>query len=445
MKHCLAVSIIDELSWSLGWAFEIATPLSFKHRLSFRPKEEISILISACSEAKERFLSLCSRRQSFLLSVVPNLDLKFYNRPVTTLFLAPMRKLKSYGFLLAYLVPMTLPGAVFVWGEKHLTLASWFPLIFLFVILPILDYALGRDKQNPLSNDKSVSLEEDYFFRIATWLAVPIYGGLLVWSIHAFSTTSLSNVAKIGWILSQGIIGGVIAINIAHELIHKDSKFERVLGGVLLSMVNYTGFKIEHLRGHHVHVSTPADASSARFNLSVYPFVANALIQNTGNAWKLEFTRLQKLGRSKISVHNELIQWQILVMIFAMLAGWLGGWIGFAFFFAQGLFAAISLEIINYIEHYGLERERDANGKYARVTHLHSWNSSYRLSNWILFQLQRHSDHHETPRRRYQALLHHDDSPQLPGGYASMFVLALIPPLWKSLINPRVVAQISRG
>jgi alkane 1-monooxygenase len=239
-------------------------------------------------------------------------------------------------------------------------------------------------------------------------------------------------------VLSQGVVSGVLSINVAHELIHKPGRAEQWMGGLLLSLVGYQGFKIEHLRGHHVHVSTPLDASSARFGQSLWNFLPQAMWRNGINAWRLEAQRLHRAGRGALHWRNELLWWNAIWIGFAAIAASMFGLAGLAFFLLQGFFAALSLEIINYVEHYGLERQALGEGRFERPNHLHSWNSGYRLSNAILFHLQRHSDHHETPRRRYQSLLHHDDSPQLPGGYAAMFVLAMFPPLWFRLIDPRV-------
>ena len=187
-------------------------------------------------------------------------------------------------------------------------------------------------------------------------------------------------------------------------------------------------------------MSTPADASSARFGQSLWHFLPRALVRNTANAWRLEAQRLSARGLPWWHWRNELVGWTVLwVAIAAAFRAALGNE-GLVFFLVQGFVAACALEIINYIEHYGLERARGIDGRYERTTHLHSWNSDYLLSNLFLFHLQRHSDHHEAPRRRYQALLHHTDSPQLPGGYAAMFVLALCPPLWFRIVDPRVRA-----
>ncbi len=345
---------------------------------------------------------------------------------------------KRLGFLVVFVVPALMPAAAWLGAAwDHADVMAWFPLFFLFVLLPLADYALGHDPRNP-DPAQALSLEQQPWFRVMTLSALPVQFVVLAWSMAHFSTAGFGLGGVIGWLLSQGIVGGVLAINVAHELIHKDTRLERTAGGLLLASVGYHGFKIEHVRGHHVHVSTPMDASSARYRQSLWHFLPRALVRNTINAWRLEARRLRGSGLPWWHRRNEMIGWSLLWL--ALLVGawtWLG-WVGAAFFVGQGFFAACALEIINYIEHYGLERRQLANGRYERTTHLHSWNSDYLLSNLFLFHLQRHSDHHETPRRRYQSLLHHADSPQLPGGYAAMFVLALCPPLWFRFVDPRV-------
>ena len=355
-----------------------------------------------------------------------------------------MSRLKAFGFLLVFLIPATLPAAA--WLADHALpgeLAAWFPLFALFVLLPTFDYALGHDSANvPAQEERAFA--QSRWFRGLTVLALPVHLGVLAWSTWWFVNAELGVAGSLGWLLSQGVVGGVLAINTAHELIHKDSRLEQTVGGLLLASVGYHGFKVEHVRGHHVHVSTPEDASSARFGQSVWHFLPRALVNNTRNAWRLEAERLRRAGLPSLHWRNELLGWTLvwLAMATAMTA-WLGV-IGLVFFLLQGLFAAGSLEVINYIEHYGLERRKLPDGRYERTTHLHSWNSDYRLSNLMLFQLQRHSDHHAFPKRPYAILRHHEDSPQLPGGYAAMFVLALVPPLWFRVMHPRVEAFRAR-
>jgi alkane 1-monooxygenase len=345
---------------------------------------------------------------------------------------------KALGYLLAFVTPL-LPFCAMYFAVLGLNpnVATYFPLFFLFVLLPMLDYAIGGDRENP-SNEQSAVLETEIYYRVLTLLALPIHVAMVIFAARYFVVTPLQLTGQIGWIVSLGVVGGVMAINVAHELIHKNAKWEQTAGGILLSFCCYGGFKIEHLRGHHVHVSTPKDASSAQLGWGLYQFLARAIPRNCKNAFALEAERLRKSGRSAWSVRNEMWWWYGLSAALAVTFYLTLGRFGLVFFIGQAVFAFLSLEIINYVEHYGLQRREVGGGRYERTTHLHSWNSNYLLTNLMLFQLQRHSDHHENAKRRYQALRHYDDSPQLPGGYAAMFVLALFPPLWRAVMDKRV-------
>ena len=345
---------------------------------------------------------------------------------------------RDLGYLCVLVVPALLPAAAgMIAAGAPAAAAGWFPLLFLFVLVPLADWLLGPDAHNP-SETEAPRLESALAYRALTWLVLPLWLTLLGWSLHYATTQALPPAALVGWLLSTGVIGGVLAINTAHELIHKDGRLEPALGGALLASVVYAGFKVEHLRGHHVHVSTPRDASSARYGESVYGFVPRALARNLANAWRLEAERLRRRGLPWLHWRNELLGWYGLSALFALAAGLALGPRGVLFFLLQGLVAGATLEVINYIEHYGLHRRELGPGRYERVDARHSWNSDFRLTNWMLFQLQRHADHHANARRRYQVLRHFDDSPQLPAGYATMFVLALLPPLWRRIIDPRV-------
>jgi alkane 1-monooxygenase len=343
---------------------------------------------------------------------------------------------RDLGFVLPYGLTL-LPWAAGALAARgwHADACAWLTLFVIFGVLPLLDRLLGLDPAN-LDALQAKAAEERRYFRIMTMLALPAWLAVLAWSAWQFASLPLGAGGELGWILSTGILGGVLAINPAHELIHKATRLERTIGGILLTCVGYHGFKIEHIRGHHVHVATPDDASSARLGESAYRFVPRALVRNVRKAWQFEAARLRRAGRSPFSLRNEMTCWTLLwLALLAAFTAWLGI-AGAVFFVAQGLAAAATLEVINYVEHYGLSRREIAPGRYERVTHLHSWNASQRLSNWLLFNLQRHSDHHAHAWRRYQTLLHHDDSPQLPAGYATMFVLALVPPLWRHVMDP---------
>lgn len=351
-----------------------------------------------------------------------------------------MNRIKAFAFLLVFAVPAQMPLAAWLSTRGvPRDLAAWYPLVFLFVLLPTVDVLLGHDPANvPVERERAVANQR--WFRALTLMALPVQLALLAWSGDWFVHARMSVVGQAGWLLSQGVVGGILAINTAHELIHKDSRLETWTGGALLASVGYQGFKVEHLRGHHVHVSTPEDASSARFGQSFWAFLPAALWRNTRNAWRLEAERLRRLDRAPWGWRNELLWWTALWLAFAAAFLVALGGTGLVFFLLQGLFAACALEVINYVEHYGLERRRGADGRYERTNYRHSWNSDFALSNLMLFQLQRHSDHHAFPKRPYAILRHHDDAPQLPAGYAGMFVLALVPPLWRRVMDPRVRA-----
>jgi alkane 1-monooxygenase len=205
-------------------------------------------------------------------------------------------------------------------------------------------------------------------------------------------------------------------------------------------------FYIEHNRGHHVNVATPEDPATARKNEGFYSFWIRSVCMGYSHAWKLEAGRLKRKGTSWFSLKNEML-WYILLPIifcslitltFSLVKGKFS-WEIPAFFFAQSVVAFTLLELVNYVEHYGIVRKQIAPGTYERVNPLHSWNASHLISNFFLFQLQRHSDHHANAIKRYQVLNHYDESPQLPFGYPTMILAALLPPLWFATMNPRLL------
>lgn len=351
-----------------------------------------------------------------------------------------MLSIKKYAYLL-FTIPLLFPVASILmanqWGMPNLF--AWGTVIFVFGIVPFLDTLIGKDPVNPREEDQVPALEQERYYRLLTLACIPAYLALIVWGGHVFLTYDFNWVGKLGWLMSIGTVGG-LAITVAHELVHKDEKLEQMAGGFLLSMVTYGGFKVEHVRGHHVHVSTPEDASSSRFNQSLYQFLPHAYLHNFTNAWALEKQRLERKGQAFIGPHNELIWWYGLSLAFLIAFTLAFGWLGALFFAGQSFFAFTLLEIVNYLEHYGLHRRKLENGRYERTQPEHSWNSNYFLTNLFLFHLQRHSDHHAYAKRRYQVLRHHETAPQLPSGYATMVVLALIPPLWRRVMNPRVLA-----
>ena len=250
----------------------------------------------------------------------------------------------------------------------------------------------------------------------------------------------------IGLTLSLGVFCGAVGINFAHELVHQSSRVERAAGEILLTSVLYPHFRIEHVYGHHLNVATPEDPATARFGESYYAFLPRTLSGSLRSALQIEAEFLRRRGLSPFALENRFWRYGSWVAAALCLAFVIGGPVGFAVFLIQAATAVALLEATNYVEHYGLERRKLDDGRYERTQPHHSWNASPRISNWMLINLQRHSDHHHRADRRYPLLRNYDENeaPQLPFGYPVMTLLALVPPLWFSLMNPRVEAWRAR-
>ncbi|MCA6075237.1 alkane 1-monooxygenase [Fulvivirga sedimenti] len=327
-------------------------------------------------------------------------------------------------------------------------LAGWWNMLSLalvFLIIPFLDYMIGTSDYN-IPKDRISIISEQFFYRFVTYLWTYFQLLFLAWAFYVVTFGHLSSVQEwIGFTLGTGLVTGGIGITVAHELGHKKSALERLYSKILLLTVCYMHFYIEHNKGHHVTVATPEDPATSRKNESFYAFWFRSVFHGYAHAWKIENNRLRRKGVSALSIHNEMIWFSILPLIFiAVVTGIFSIWANHfvwqlpVFFFVQSFIAFTLLEQVNYIEHYGIERKEIAPGKYERVTPIHSWNASHVISNFFLFQLQRHSDHHANAIKRYQVLYHYDESPQLPAGYSTMIILALVPGLWFHLMNPRL-------
>jgi len=358
---------------------------------------------------------------------------------------------KKQGYLLC-LLPPSLPFTAYWLGLATglWDLAALLTPVVYFLVIPLLDWVIGEDATNPAEEDQHWLLQ-DRFYRLLTFACLPIYAGVLIFGAWVLASAAFSLVGAVAWVVSIGLVGGVTAINTAHELIHKPGRGEQWIGGLLLASVGYGSFKVEHIHGHHIDVATPRDLSTAKLGESVYGFVPRAIWRNPQRALEIEREACARRGLRWRALESEVVGWSLASVLFALAcvvtvdaltaAPW---WSGLLYFLGQGLVAICLLEIINFIEHYGLERKPDDSGsstlRYERVGVRHSWNADFILTNLLLFQLQRHSDHHAHAVRRYQALRHFDESPQLPAGYATMVVLAVIPPLWRRVMDPRVAA-----
>lgn len=357
------------------------------------------------------------------------------------------KRIKKYSYLVVFVLP-----ALVVLGVRFGGAAAYLTPFVAFVLIPVLDLIVGEDRVN-YTPEEEKALDGERYYRLVTWAFVPVYWGVLaylVWGAIA-GGWSLAEYAGNTW--SMGILSG-IGIVVAHELGHKASRLEKRLAKALLHPTFYGHFTQEHNLGHHRMVSTPEDPASARFGESFWRFYPRTVIGTFRKSLELESQRLVRAGKSAWSPANET--WRnVLFPVSLAAAAWAAGELlaheaPGLFGLGAGVTAALVvvvqavlgfslLEIVNYLEHYGLERRRLPNGKCERVTPLHSWNSNHLVTNGFLYHLQRHSDHHAWPARRYQTLRDVPEAPQLPTGYAGMILLAAVPPLWFRVMDRRVL------
>lgn len=312
------------------------------------------------------------------------------------------------------------------------------PLFLNFGLGPIIDWTLGEDRNNP-PDAVVMQLDQDRYYRRLTYATVPLHFVTLVGASWYASTQGLTVWGLIGLAIVAGMTSG-LAINTGHELGHKNSKIEKLLAKLVLAVPAYGHFTIDHNLGHHRNVSTPGDPASARMGESIYKFAVREIPGALKEAWTIERDRLQRRERSLWHPNNQILQsYYLTALLNIALIVWLG-WVMVPFLLLHHASAYWQLTSANYIEHYGLLREQDENGKYERCEPRHSWNSNHVFSNLVLFHLERHSDHHANPLRRYQALRHFDDAPQLPNGYFGVYLMAYVPVLWFRVMDKRLLA-----
>jgi len=354
---------------------------------------------------------------------------------------ASWRDPKRYAWLLGLIIPL---APFLAWASVEATgfEAFWFfGPVLVFGAFPLLDVAIGMDATNP-PDSVLKWLEQDRYYRWCTYAFIPIQYAGLVFACWLWADGGLSTLESVGLAMTMGMVSG-IAINTAHELGHKRASLERWLSKVALAQSAYGHFFIEHNRGHHVRVATPEDPASARLGESFWAFLPRTVSGSLRSAWGLERERLSRGEHPAWSWRNDILQaWAMTIVLFAALVAVFGVAV-LPYLLIQMAIGFSLLEVVNYLEHYGLLRQKREDGRYERCRPEHSWNSNNVASNVLLYHLQRHSDHHANPTRRYQALRHVDEAPQLPTGYAGMIVLALIPPLWRRVMDPRLLAHFS--
>jgi len=334
-------------------------------------------------------------------------------------------------FLLPYVMPLGFAVSVGLGGTAWLIVP-----VVAFAAIPLLDALLGADAG---VRDESAPRPIAFDSILGLWLPTQ----LACIGVGVALADQLSTGQLLGFALACGVLSGGGGITVAHELCHRKATWARASAEGLMASVLYPWFTVEHVLGHHRNVATPADPATSRLGETVYTFWFRSVFGGLRSAWRLESQRVSKRGVRGLG--DRRLRMALEVALFLGVAALLGGPWGLAFFVVQGFVAVTLLEIINYVEHYGLQRKRLPNGRYERVQPCHSWNSNQVLTNRFLFNLQRHADHHAFAYRPYDHLRPWLDAPELPMGYPSMVLLALVPPLWRRVMDPRVQALQSRG
>ncbi|MEZ4796985.1 MAG: alkane 1-monooxygenase [Flavobacteriaceae bacterium] len=345
-------------------------------------------------------------------------------------------KPQDFKYLLALTVPLSLVVGLYFKGY-------WLFLtpIYLFVFIPILELIL--DEENSNYSESEVSTRSiNTFFDWLLYLNLPIVYALMIWSFFEVANHPFEAYEFIGLVLSLGMVLGGNGINVAHELGHRQTSKERFIGKALLLPSLYMHFYIEHNFGHHLHAATKEDPATARYKQNVYSFWLNSIIRQYLSAWNIQKRLLENYKLSFFSLRNDMLWFLVLQGLYLTVVYLVFGKIVLLFAVLSAVTGILLLETVNYIEHYGLLRQKKESGRYERVKEIHSWNSNHVIGRIMLYELTRHSDHHFKSSKKYQILECHEESPQLPFGYPTSMVLALLPPLWFAIMNKRVPREM---
>ena len=381
---------------------------------------------------------LCRARSAYAARMAPTLHaLSATGKPVS------YRDRKRAAWMLSVVYPLLPLAGVAAHAASGWQLALGLPLLISYGLMPLLDALIGEDTNNP-PEEVVPQLEADRYYRWLTWATVPLHFVALIGCAAWVGTQDLSWWAVLILAYVAGA-GSGLGINTGHELGHKNTRLEQWLARLVLAVPAYGHFTVEHGRGHHRSVATPEDHASARFGENIYRFALRELPGGVRRAWVLEAQRLAGLGQRAWSLHNTMLQSYAITL--ALQGGLVAsyGAVMLPFLALHNLVAWWQLTSANYVEHYGLLRALLPGStalapRYEAPTPHHSWNTNHLVTNLVLFHLQRHSDHHAYPSRRYQSLRHFENLPQLPSGYFGMFPLAYLPPLWFRVMDARLLA-----
>ena len=316
-------------------------------------------------------------------------------------------------------------------------LICWLPLLYTFFLIPFVELFIKSDPSNLDEVEEALAKKNKSYDVILYAAVIMQYYSLWVF-FNCLKQDSLSTIDIAGRVMSMGLLCGTFGINVAHELGHRVNKMEQTFAKLLLLTSLYMHFFIEHNKGHHKHVATPHDPSTAKYNQSVYAFWPQTLIGTYLSAWKIANEELEKKGKPWWSLQNEMLLFQLIQIMFVLMILYFFGFKIALLFMVAALIGGLLLESVNYIEHYGLSRTQTSEQQFERVQPHHSWNSNHIIGRLMLFELSRHSDHHYLASRKYQILRSFENAPQMPTGYPGMILLSLFPPLWFKIMHQQI-------
>lgn len=316
-------------------------------------------------------------------------------------------------------------------------LVCWLPLLYTFFLIPAMELFIKADPKNLDEVEESLAKKNKVYDFILYAAVIMQYYSLWVF-FNSLHQVQISNIDIAGRVISMALLCGAFGINVAHELGHRVNKVEQLFAKMLLLTSLYMHFFIEHNKGHHKHVATPHDPSTAKYNQSVYAFWPQTIIGTYLSAWRIANEEVKKKGNPWWSLQNEMILFQCVQILFAFVILYFFGLKLLILFIIAAFVGILLLETVNYIEHYGLSRSQSNEKQFERVQPHHSWNSNHIIGRLMLFELSRHSDHHYLASRKFQILRSFDNAPQMPTGYPGMILLSLFPPLWFKIMHGQI-------
>lgn len=344
--------------------------------------------------------------------------------------------MKDLKYLAAFTTPLVAAITLNLDGFYTFT-----TLVYAFGIIPLLELIFPQDSKN-LTPEAVEKKSKNSFFDWLLYLNIPIVFSLLIITLIRITSGNYETYEIIGLITSTGIVLGANGINVAHELGHRQTTYEQFMAKILLWPSLYMHFFVEHNFGHHLHAATKEDPATARYNQPLYSFWITSVFRQYFNAWRIQMNLLKRGNIAFFSFKNNMLWFFILQLSYLFVVFYFFSFLGLLFVLGSAVMSFLLLETINYIEHYGLQRKKLPSGRYERVREIHSWNSNHIIGRIVLYELTRHSDHHYKASKKYQLLDCHEESPQMPYGYPTSMVMALIPPLWFAVMNKRIPSDM---